>query len=135
MQVSAQEAFCKSCFESRVANVCPRLAIGPNQAVDESVTADFFAALGKKWTSFSDPAPSSILVISGHWEGDQGTVRVRTSEENQLYYDFYNFPDFMYKLQYPSKGSPELAHRVLQILGQASFSGFSCRDSVVISSV
>ncbi|KAG0239000.1 hypothetical protein BGX31_003123 [Mortierella sp. GBA43] len=92
---------------------------GPNQAVDESVTADFFAELGKKWTSFSDPAPSSILVISGHWEGEQGTVRVRTSEENQLYYDFYNFPDFMYKLQYPSKGSPELANRVLQVLDKA----------------
>ncbi|KAF9993822.1 hypothetical protein BGZ65_010600, partial [Modicella reniformis] len=84
---------------------------GPNQAVEESVTADFFAELGKKWTSFSEPAPTSILVISGHWEGERGVVRVRTSEENQLYYDFYNFPDFMYKLQYPSKGSPQLASR------------------------
>ncbi|ORZ05864.1 putative aromatic ring-opening dioxygenase LigB subunit [Lobosporangium transversale] len=92
---------------------------GPNQAVDESVTADFFAELGKKWLSFSEPAPSSILVISGHWEGEEGVIRVRTSEENQLYYDFYNFPEFMYKLQYPSKGSPKLANRVLEILGKA----------------
>lgn len=91
---------------------------GPNQAVDESVTADFFKGLGKKWTSLSDPAPSSILVISGHWEGERGIVRVRTSEENQLYYDFYGFPDFMYKLQYPSKGSPKLANRVLQVLDE-----------------
>jgi aromatic ring-opening dioxygenase catalytic subunit (LigB family) len=97
---------------------------GPNQAVDESVTEVFFAELGKKLSSFSDPAPSSILVISGHWEGEQGTVRVRTSEENQLYYDFYGFPDFMYKLQYPSKGSPELANRVLQVLDKASFIKF-----------
>jgi len=101
--------------------VPPSLSIGPNQAVDESVTADFFEELGKKWTSLSDPAPSSILVISGHWEGEQGIIRVRTSEENQLYYDFYGFPDFMYKLQYPSKGSPELANRVLQVLDEASF--------------
>ncbi|KAG0371157.1 hypothetical protein BGZ54_009516 [Gamsiella multidivaricata] len=93
---------------------------GPNQAVDESVTADFFAELGKKWTSLSDPTPASILVISGHWEGDQGIIRVRTSEENKLYYDFYNFPDFMYKLQYPSKGSPKLANRVLQLLSEAN---------------
>ncbi|KAF9439294.1 hypothetical protein BGZ76_006023 [Entomortierella beljakovae] len=92
---------------------------GPNQAVDESVTADFFAKLGKKWMSLSEPKPSSILVISAHWEGDQGVIKVRTSEENQLYYDFYGFPDFMYKLQYPSKGSPKLANRVLEVLGEA----------------
>ncbi|KAG0056776.1 hypothetical protein BGZ83_003394 [Gryganskiella cystojenkinii] len=93
---------------------------GPNQAVDESPTADFFAELGKKWTSLSNPKPSSILVLSGHWEGDNGVIRVRTSERNQLYYDFYGFPDHMYKLQYPSRGSPELANRVLEILGKAN---------------
>jgi len=93
--------------------------VGPNQAVDESPTSDFFAKLGEKWASLSDPAPSSILVVSGHWEGDNGVIRVRTSEKNQLYYDFYNFPDHMYKLQYPSKGSPALANRVLDILGTA----------------
>ncbi|KAG0305261.1 hypothetical protein BGZ98_004393 [Dissophora globulifera] len=93
---------------------------GPNQAVDESVTADFFATLGQKWMSLSEPAPTSILVISGHWEGEQGVIRVRTSEENKLYYDFYNFPDHMYKLQYPSKGSPELANRVLELLNKAN---------------
>lgn len=100
---------------------CPFLLldIGPNQAVDESPTADFFAKLGEKWTSLSDPKPTSILVISGHWEGEQGVIRVRTSEKNQLYYDFYGFPDHMYKLQYPSKGSPVLANRVLDILSKA----------------
>ncbi|KAG0262036.1 hypothetical protein BG011_000389 [Mortierella polycephala] len=92
---------------------------GPNQAVDESTTADFFAKLGQKWTSLSEPTPSSILVISAHWEGDDGIVRVRTGEQNPLYYDFYGFPDFMYKLQYPSVGSPKLANRVLEILGKA----------------
>ncbi|KAF9579683.1 hypothetical protein BGW38_003959 [Lunasporangiospora selenospora] len=89
---------------------------GPNQAVDESVTADFFAKLGQQWTAL---APSAILVISAHWEGADGVIRVRTSETNELYYDFYGFPDFMYKLQYPSKGSPQLANQVLDILGKA----------------
>ncbi|CAO3564377.1 unnamed protein product [Mortierella alpina] len=92
---------------------------GPNQAVDESATADFFAKLGQKWTSLSNPAPTSILVISGHWEGEGGVIRVRTSEQNQLYYDFYGFPDHMYKLQYPSRGSPKLASRVLEVLEKA----------------
>ncbi|KAG0011714.1 hypothetical protein BGZ81_002036 [Podila clonocystis] len=92
---------------------------GPNQAVDETVTSDFFAKLGQKWLSL-EPAPKAILVISGHWEGAEGVIRVRTSEQNQLYYDFYNFPDHMYKLQYPSKGSPQLAARVLELLGQAN---------------
>jgi len=85
--------------------------------VDETVTSDFFAKLGQKWLSL-EPAPKAILVVSGHWEGAEGVIRVRTSEQNQLYYDFYNFPDHMYKLQYPSKGSPQLAARVLELLGQ-----------------
>ncbi|KAG0204666.1 hypothetical protein BGX28_003454 [Mortierella sp. GBA30] len=92
---------------------------GPNQAVDDTATSAFFAKLGQKWTSLSDPAPTSILVLSGHWEGEQGVIRVRTSEQNELYYDFYGFPDHMYKLQYPSKGSPKLANRVLEILEKA----------------
>ncbi|KAG0367171.1 MAG: Extradiol ring-cleavage dioxygenase, class III enzyme, subunit B [Linnemannia gamsii] len=93
---------------------------GPNQAVEKSTTADFFETLGKKWESFQGPnKPTSILVLSGHWEGEQGVVKVRTSEENTLYYDFYGFPDELYKMKYPSKGSPKLAGRVLEILGKA----------------
>ncbi|KAF9409929.1 hypothetical protein BGZ94_001821 [Podila epigama] len=92
---------------------------GPNQAVDETVTSDFFGKLGKKWMTL-DPTPKAILVISGHWEGEGGIIRVRTSEENPLYYDFYNFPDHMYRLKYPSKGSPQLATRVLELLSKAN---------------
>ncbi|KAF9138555.1 hypothetical protein BGX30_009037 [Mortierella sp. GBA39] len=93
---------------------------GPNQAVEKSTTADFFDALGKKWESFSGPnKPTSILVLSGHWEGERGIVKVRTSEKNELYYDFYGFPDELYKMKYPSVGSPKLANRVLEILGKA----------------
>lgn len=93
--------------------------IGPNQAVEKSTTADFFETLGKKWESFSGPnKPTSILVLSGHWEGERGVVKVRTSETNELYYDFYGFPDELYKMKYPSVGSPKLANRVLEILGK-----------------
>jgi len=82
---------------------------GPNQAVEKSTTADFFETLGKKWESFSGPnKPTSILVLSGHWEGERGVVKVRTSESNELYYDFYGFPDELYKIKYPSVGSPKL---------------------------
>ncbi|KAF9081867.1 hypothetical protein BGX29_006174 [Mortierella sp. GBA35] len=93
---------------------------GPNQAVEKSTTADFFEELGKKWNSFEGPnKPRSILVLSGHWEGERGVIKVRTSEKNDLYYDFYGFPDELYQLKYPSVGSPQLANRVLEILGNA----------------
>ncbi|KAF9935441.1 hypothetical protein FBU30_000039 [Linnemannia zychae] len=93
---------------------------GPNQAVEKSTTADFFDALGKKWESFSGPnKPTSILVLSGHWEGERGVIKVRTSERNELYYDFYGFPDELYRMTYPSVGSPKLANRVLEILSEA----------------
>ncbi|KAG0222333.1 hypothetical protein BGW42_006682 [Actinomortierella wolfii] len=94
---------------------------GPNQATEESSTADFFEKLGQHWIDHlgqlpEDVRPKKILVLSGHWEGDQGIIRVRTTPENKLYYDFYGFPQFMYELQYPSVGDPELAQRVLDLL-------------------
>ncbi|KAF9976843.1 hypothetical protein BGZ73_007642 [Actinomortierella ambigua] len=94
---------------------------GPNQATEESSTADFFEKLGQHWIDRlgqlpEDVRPKKILVLSGHWEGEDGIVRVRTTPENQLYYDFYGFPQFMYELKYPSVGDPALAQRVLDLL-------------------
>ncbi|KAG0261283.1 hypothetical protein DFQ27_003070 [Actinomortierella ambigua] len=94
---------------------------GPNQATEESSTADFFEKLGQHWTDSlgnlpEDVRPKKILVISAHWEGENGVVRVRTKPENQLYYDFYGFPQFMYELKYPSVGDAALGQRVLDLL-------------------
>jgi aromatic ring-opening dioxygenase catalytic subunit (LigB family) len=39
-------------------------------------------------------------------------------ENNHLLYDYYNFPEEMYRVQFESKGSVEVASRVVELLKQ-----------------
>jgi len=61
------------------------------------------------------PRPKSILVVSAHWEDTPVTIGATTTHEDLLY-DFWGFPDFMYDLQYPAPGAPGLADRVESLL-------------------
>ncbi len=61
------------------------------------------------------PRPSSVLTISAHWEDSPVTIG-RTRDHSELLYDFWGFPEFMYRLAYPAPGAPELADRVEQLL-------------------
>lgn len=61
--------------------------------------------------------PQSVLVVSGHWETEHPTVN--TAERPPLLFDYYGFPEHTYRLTYPVPGSPALAQRVRQLLGDA----------------
>lgn len=63
------------------------------------------------------PRPSSVLMVSAHWENDPLTVSATTTVP--LYYDFYGFPQKYYEVQYPAPGAPELAAEVERLLGAA----------------
>ncbi len=61
--------------------------------------------------------PSAILIISAHWEAAVPTIT--SSPRPPLIYDYYNFPEETYQIQYPCPGEPELARQVQEALVQA----------------
>ncbi|WP_221793610.1 DODA-type extradiol aromatic ring-opening family dioxygenase [Oceanobacter mangrovi] len=63
--------------------------------------------------------PKAILVITSHWEAP--VVTLGTSANPPMYYDYYNFPEASYHIQWPAPGCPSLAPRVAELLHQAGF--------------
>lgn len=65
--------------------------------------------------------PSSILIITAHWE--TAVPSFTGGLRPELIYDYYGFPPETYALQYPAPGNPQLAERaagLLQAAGQAA---------------
>jgi 4,5-DOPA dioxygenase extradiol len=60
--------------------------------------------------------PDAILVVSAHWEESSATLL--GSQMPPMLYDYYGFPAEAYKIIYPAPGSPELANRIVQLLGE-----------------
>jgi aromatic ring-opening dioxygenase catalytic subunit (LigB family) len=63
--------------------------------------------------------PRAVLVVSGHWEERDFTVM--SSPKPPMVYDYSGFPEFTYRIKYPAEGSPEVAHRVQELLSGAGF--------------
>lgn len=58
--------------------------------------------------------PSSIVVVSAHWEGDP--IRITSSEKPDMLFDYYGFPPETYEYSYPAPGDPTLAHRIQSLV-------------------
>ena len=58
--------------------------------------------------------PDLILCISAHWE-TKGTY-VTAMDNPRTIHDFGGFPKELYDVEYPAKGSPELARRITSLL-------------------
>lgn len=63
--------------------------------------------------------PKAVVVFSAHWQGQPKTIEVNTAESMGLIYDFYGFPPHFYEFQFPNRGSPELANRIIELLGKS----------------
>ena len=58
--------------------------------------------------------PSSIIIISAHWEENE--VKITSGEKPSLIYDYYGFPEESYKITYPAPGNSKLANKIKNLL-------------------
>ena len=80
----------------------------PFLAVDAELGAPL-AAWGKAL-----PRPAAILAVSAHWE--DAPLTLGATETRDLVYDFWGFPDELYRVRYAAPGAPALADRVVALL-------------------
>lgn len=91
---------------------------GPCFFLDPGPVRDTWAGLEAYLRSFADHLdilPTAILVVSGHWEEECATVN--TGAAPPLLYDYSGFPAHTYELTWPAPGGPDVAGRVLELLG------------------
>ena len=85
----------------------------PMTVLDDGPYAHALAAFGKT------VEPQAILVISAHWQ--EPNIRIATSPNPELIYDFGGFPRELYEIKYGAPGSPDLAKKVEGELKRAGF--------------
>jgi 4,5-DOPA dioxygenase extradiol len=61
------------------------------------------------------PRPTSILMVSAHWAAR--STMVTFADKPAQIYDFYGFPDELYRVTYTPPASPELSRRAAALLG------------------
>lgn len=91
---------------------------GPNvQYETEHPAYAVLQAIGKEITQ--KVKPKALVVFSAHWQAEPNEINLNNAEDTDLIYDFYGFPPKFYEATFPSKGSPELASRILNLLSDA----------------
>jgi len=66
--------------------------------------------------------PTSLVVVSAHWEGEGEQVLIQSSPSPPLLFDYYGFPPSAYTLTWPAPGpSAALVSKVSSLLTAAGF--------------
>ncbi|KAE9364228.1 Extradiol aromatic ring-opening dioxygenase [Stipitochalara longipes BDJ] len=88
---------------------------GPNFMEDANHPAYAkMAEVGREITT--KVKPKAIVVFSAHWQDGPSTIKVNVAEQTDIIYDFYGFPQHYYEYEFPNKGSPEVAEKVIEKL-------------------
>lgn len=74
----------------------------PYLAVQQNEYSRFLRGLGDRF------APKAIVVFTAHWESNM-LAMTDTDDIYETIYDYYGFPEEMYKIKYPAKGSRNTA--------------------------
>jgi len=74
----------------------------------------------RKWSDIATlfPKPQVILAVSAHWF----VPHTRLNDQNtpSMIYDMVGFPEDLYRVKYPLRGNPALAHRLLGLVGNGA---------------
>lgn len=92
----------------------PVLFVGhgsPMNAIEDNAWSRGFRDL-----ALAVPRPRAILAVSAHWYVE-GTFTTG-NERPETLHDFGGFPEELYRVQYPAPGDPDLARRVVQLVGE-----------------
>lgn len=83
----------------------------PMLAVEQNEYSKFLQQTG------ADLKPDAIVIFTAHWETERVTISSK-DDEYETIYDFYGFPDELYQVKYPAKGSTKVAELVGHLLSE-----------------
>jgi 4,5-DOPA dioxygenase extradiol len=61
------------------------------------------------------PAPKAILVVSAHWQ-ELRPIRVTAARQPHVVRDVDGFPAWLYTIDYPCPGAPDVAYQAITLL-------------------
>jgi 4,5-DOPA dioxygenase extradiol len=87
----------------------------PDTAIADTAAARFMAGFANQIDR-----PKAIVVASAHFEVE-GSVGITIDEKPEMIHDFGGFDRRLYEMRYNAPGAPDLAGRIIEMLGEAGF--------------